>query len=165
MLSTTFYFFLGSESREMVETHVKAHFLEIDHAVQEGIKLKFQGVDTTFNVVVFLVADLMMLKEVIGLCQPKSTYGCYQCKLPMQQWALIEPKTGDARNLTEMEANGLKAVETLGKKPDKDSPNVKKFQLSHFGQWVSSLVHFMTCCVREVHSLQHLFYTLLVLGK
>ena len=120
----------------MVETHVKAHFQEVDKAVQKGIKLSIQGVETHFNVVVFLVADLCMLKEIIGLCQPKSTYGCYHCKLPMKQWALKDPQVGAPRSVTEMEKVGAKAVEELGEKPDKDSAEFSQFQLSHFGQWV-----------------------------
>ena len=56
----------GSESREMLETHVEAHYEELDACVRNGIKVNISGTEEEFNLVCFFVADLCFIKDIIG---------------------------------------------------------------------------------------------------
>jgi hypothetical protein len=56
----------GSESREMIEDHVSAHYQELEVCVRNGITLKIGDQLEWFNVLCFFVADLCFIKDVIG---------------------------------------------------------------------------------------------------
>ena len=124
----------------MVETHVKAHFAEVDHAVRNGVSLTVDGETTLWNVVVFLVADLCMLKEIIGQCQSTSTYGCYHCKLPKNDWTKSQPGannwkplTAEPKNVADLLQAGITALKELGNNPDHQSAEFKAVQLRLYG--------------------------------
>lgn len=127
----------GSESREMIESHVTEHFNELTNLVKYGVELELEeNMAELFNVVCFLVTDLCFLKDVIGQCQCTSLYGCYHCKLKNVDWISKSLKIGQPKSLEEISRNGIKALNTLGKNPNRDSPLFKNFQQSHYGQWV-----------------------------
>ena len=82
----------GSESRQMLETHVKGHYDELALLVRNGITLQVDGKNERFNIVAFLVADLSFVKEVLGRRSSSHTYGCFHCNFKIQSWASIKKK-------------------------------------------------------------------------
>ena len=129
----------GKESRAMIKTHVSAHYEELEDTVKNGVTLSVDGVITKFNVIVFFIADLSFMKDVIGQSSSTSTYGCFHCKLPLQRWNLPGPKVGESKMVKEMAKVGETALEQLGETPDRDSAAFKKFQMNNHGQWVNKL--------------------------
>ena len=123
----------GSESREMIENHLNIFFKEVEQLVKCGIEVCGEK----FNVVCFFVADLCLVKDVIGQCQCTSIYGCFHCKLDINSWSSKERKIGLKKSVLEMNKNGLEAKKVLGEVNQREHPYFKKFQQSHFGQWVS----------------------------
>lgn len=127
----------GSESREMIDSHITFHFNELTNLVKSGIVLKLnENSSEEFNIVCFMVADLCFLKDVIGQCQCTSLYGCYHCKLKNVEWISKSQKIGEPKSLEEMTRNGIKALKILGNNPVRDSPLFKNVQQNHYGQWV-----------------------------
>lgn len=126
----------GSEDRKMLSVHCNAHFSELSYAVRHGVKLVVDGNVETFNVIVFMVADLSFLKDILGHCSSVSMYGCFYCKLRSSLWVSKKFQTGPSKTLTQMVIDGEKGFQKFGDNPKKDSPEYTKFQQSHFGQWV-----------------------------
>lgn len=58
----------GIECRETLEKHCKRHYNELTELVMNGINLTVNGSLEHFNIVVFFVADLSFVKEVLGKC-------------------------------------------------------------------------------------------------
>ncbi|XP_066930040.1 uncharacterized protein [Clytia hemisphaerica] len=111
----------GSESRSMLDSHVSSHCKELKEAVLNGVDIIINEDIEHFNVVVFLIADLSFLKDIIGHTSPTSTYGCFLCKLPQKDWLSDTSKEAPEKSVKEMTVNGVKDVENLGKNPNKDS--------------------------------------------
>ena len=83
------------------------------------------------------VAHVPTKSHVKGQCQCTSTYGCFHCKLKINDWN--KPGlTGALKEVKEMAKLGEEALKVLGKNPDKDSKQYSDFQLNHYGQWVRS---------------------------
>ncbi|XP_066933511.1 uncharacterized protein [Clytia hemisphaerica] len=95
-----------------------------------------------FNVICFMVADLCFVKDVIGQCACTSLYGCCQCHQKNTEWKRLnrmkenEYKT---KTMSELNTNGVNALATLSKEPDRGSSKFTKFQHSHAGQWTTNL--------------------------
>jgi len=124
----------GSESREMIEIHCSKHYEELEELVKSGIDLFIGNKKEHFNVVCFLVADLCFIKDVIGQCACTSLYGCYHCHQKNTDWKSKTRKKEteyESKTMSELNKNGIKALTTLGKEPDRDSAKFKKFQHSH----------------------------------
>ena len=127
----------GSEDRDMLFTHVHSHYEELSNAVKNGITLSCENGNETFNVIVFLVADLSYIKDVIGHSSSTSKYGCFQCKMPANMWIEKSKKEGPCKGMSEMVSSGLLGEQLLRRKPDKNSAMYKNFILKHYGQYVS----------------------------
>lgn len=144
--------FRGSENRETLLSHGQAHFNELQLLVEEGISLKLPNQTTEhFNVVVFFVADIGYVKEVIGKASCTSTNGCYRCTKTIDKWdesLLSHAASQSVENYVKL---GAKAEEKLGRKPNKDSADYKDFIKKHYGQWV---------CIFWYSSLSLFFYFL-----
>jgi len=69
----------GNECRETLELHCKDHYEELTSLVKTGVTLSLNGENKLFNVVVFLVADLSFVKEILGKCSCTQTYGFFHC--------------------------------------------------------------------------------------
>ena len=126
----------GSESRSMLEIHVQDHYDLLTEAVMNGLSLIVEGKIEHFNVVVFFVADLCFVKDIIGQCQSTSMYGCYHCQLPADKWANKNLPTFTAKNVSEQKRFGEEAKKALGDEPNRSSVAFKNFQQKHYGQWV-----------------------------
>ena len=126
----------GSESREMITSHVLHHYNELDAAVRHGMSLEVNGKVTNFNVICFFVADLCFIKDVIGQCACTGMYGCYHCILKCNEWSNPVRKVGQQKTVASMVKNGEIAMNVLGSNPVRDSSEFKNFQHSHGGQWV-----------------------------
>ena len=67
----------GSESRENLEVHVKTHYDALRDLVKNGIQVETPNGDLeSFNVVVFLVTDAGLLKDILGKCATNGLFGC-----------------------------------------------------------------------------------------
>ena len=117
----------------MIETHLVIFFKEVEYLVRNGIEVCGER----FNVVCFFVADLCFVKDVIGQCQCTSTYGCFHCKLDINSWTSKEKKVGQKKSILEMNRDGEEAQKVLGIANQRENLLFKKFQQSHFGQWIS----------------------------
>lgn len=126
----------GSESREMLSTHVGKHYEELTKLVKHGVTLIFNDILEPFNIVAFFVADLCFVKDVIGLCSCISTYGCYHCLLKRDDWSAKSKKVGDDRSFSDISRKGDNILNILGPSPDHNSAKFKKVQLENHGQWV-----------------------------
>ena len=126
----------GSESRSMLEIHVQDHYDSLTEAVMNGLSLIVEGKIEHFNVVVFFVADLCFVKDIIGQCQSTSMYGCYHCQLPADKWANKNLPTFTAKKVSEQKRFGEEAKKVLGDEPDRSSVAFKNFQQKRYGQWV-----------------------------
>ena len=51
----------------MIDSHVSAHYDELETCVHNGITVKIDGEVVQFNVIVFFIADLCFIKDVIGM--------------------------------------------------------------------------------------------------
>ncbi|XP_066917770.1 uncharacterized protein [Clytia hemisphaerica] len=130
----------GSESRETLEMHCKHHYQELSELVKNGIRLTLNGeVPEEFNVVVFLVADLAFVKEVLGKCSCTQAYGCFHCKLNINQWSSCKANIGESRTMNEMNVMGSAARSKLGDGPNKDSAAYKNLIANNYGQWAPVL--------------------------
>ena len=127
----------GKENRESLIVHVSSHYNELSSAVRDGISLLVDDQIEFFNVIVIFVADLSFVKEVIGQCQCTSIYGCYHCKMHIDNWSKpTRQKQLEPKSIKEMVKNGDAAKKVLGDSPDHGTTAFKKFQQSHNGQWV-----------------------------
>ena len=134
--------FRGSENRETLQSHGQAHFNELQLLVEKGITLKLPNQTTEhFNVIVFFVADIGYVKEVIGKASCTSTNGCYRCTKTIDKWDASVLSHASSQSVENYIKLGAKAEEKLGRKPDKDSSEYKDFIKKHYGQWVC-LFHF-----------------------
>ena len=106
----------GSEIREKVTTHVKIHYDEMTYLVHNGVVLQIHGSKEKFNVILFLVADLCFVKEVLEHCSCIQTYGCFYCKLKIGAWASPKILHGEAKSIENMRAGN-----ELGPTPKKES--------------------------------------------
>ena len=127
----------GSESRQMIETHVLFYFDEVSQLVRNGTSLIVNNKLEEFNVICLFVADLCFIKDVIGQCQCTALYGCYHCMLKSTDWLKIDRKTEQPKTIDYITKNGQKALHVLGKNPTRDSAKFTNFQQSHGGQWVN----------------------------
>ena len=89
----------GSESRKNFDSHVLAHYKEVKNAVENGVTLHVNGSDEFFNIVVFLVADLSCVKELLGRCSVSHTYGCFYCNLNSNDWDAVPKIDGSTRKI------------------------------------------------------------------
>ena len=123
--------------QKAVEIHCKHHYQELSELVKNGVRLTLNKEDPEeFNVVVFLVADLSFVKEVLGKCSCTQAYGCFHCKLNINEWSSEKPKTGESRTITDMNVIGSAARSKLGDCPNKDSVAYKNLIANNHGQWV-----------------------------
>ncbi|XP_047139031.1 uncharacterized protein LOC124814958 [Hydra vulgaris] len=131
----------GSESKVMLEIHVKCHYEDLTDLVLNGINLVTTDTNTVehFNVLCFFVADLGFLKNIIGLCACTSTYGCYHCLLKKDEWSSKIKQSGEKRSIAVMAELGEKVESILGANPDHDSVLFKKTQFENHGQWTTML--------------------------
>nr|XP_047142024.1 uncharacterized protein LOC124816524 isoform X2 [Hydra vulgaris] len=106
----------GSESKIMLDTHVKCHYQDLTDLIINGF-----------------------LKNIIGLCSCTSTYGCYHCVLMKDKWSLKIKKSGEKRSIAVMAELGEKVESVLGETPDHNSAQFKKTQLANYGQWTTML--------------------------
>ena len=126
----------GGESRKMLELHAKEHYDDLKYLVENGVTLSVQDKDEYFNILVFFVADLSFVKEILGKCSCTQTYGCFHCELKIQDWSSLKKKLGQAQTVLKMKTRGEKAQNELGPYPDKTTSKYKKFIMNNFGQWV-----------------------------
>ena len=120
----------------MLAIHVQDHYDSLSEAVTNGVSLLVGGEVEHFNVVVFFVADLCFVKDIIGQCQSTSMYGCYHCQLPADKWANKTRPTFIVKKVSEMKNYGDEAKKVLGDEPNRSSIAFKNFQQKHYGQWV-----------------------------
>ena len=113
----------------------------MNNLVRHGISLNVFGEEEKFNVVVFLVADLSFVKEVLGRCSSSHTFGCFHCDLKIQSWSHPVKKTGNPHTIEKMKERGVKALCDLGDSPSKGSSQYKKFTMNNYAQWVSYLLY------------------------
>ena len=129
--------FRGSENRENLKVHCRPSFEELDHILKNGIEVNLpNGITETFNVVVFFIADLGMVKEIIGKCSTTGTYGCYQCTKKINEWHSKVYKLAKPQSVKDFKQIGEEAEKVLGKNPNRDTKTFKSFQQNHYGQWV-----------------------------
>ena len=110
------------------------------YLVNNGVVLQIHGSQEKFNVVVFLVADLCFVKEVLGHCSCIQTYGCFHCELKIDACSSPKIQHGEAKSIENMKIRGVKAINELGPTPKKESSQYKKFTKNNYGQWVSILI-------------------------
>uniref|UniRef100_A0A7M5WU97 Uncharacterized protein n=2 Tax=Clytia hemisphaerica TaxID=252671 RepID=A0A7M5WU97_9CNID len=132
--------FRGTEKRETLISHGQAHFNELEELVEKGATLTLPDGNTEhFNVVVFFVADLSYVKEVIGKASCTSTYGCYRCEKPIHLWHAKNLVRANEQSQEQHAQLGKKAFEILGEQPDKDSPKYKEFIRNNLAQWAQPI--------------------------
>ena len=115
----------GEESRKNFDINVMATYQALHSIVTNGVTLLLDGEYTYFNVIVFLVADLSCVKELLGRCSVNHSLGCFYCNLPSEQWDVLPQKFGTLHSLGDLEKMGAAAEEALGKYPDKYSSKYK----------------------------------------
>ena len=85
----------GAESRIGIQTHAKKHLIDMENLVVNGIEIEVEeGLLISFNVVVFLCADLAFLKDILGKCASMSMYGCLHCKKMIKDWSETQSQGG-----------------------------------------------------------------------
>ena len=126
----------GSESRRTLKIHCQAHYDEMTDLVKNGVTINHDSADEIFNVVLIFVADLSFVKEVLVKCSCSHTYGCFHCELSRKSWSAVKPISGKSRSIVKMNELGLKAEESFGEDPNKDSAIFKKLTQDTPGQWV-----------------------------
>jgi len=134
----------GTEKRETLISHGLNHFDELETLVQNGISLQLPDKsEENFNVVVFFVADLGYVKEVIGKASCMSMYGCYRCTKKINDWDSEKCLLSKEQTVDNFRKLGQQAVTELGDNPNKESTAYKDFIRKNFGQWVCTiLLHF-----------------------
>lgn len=129
--------FRGSESKDSIELHCKRNFQELDHLLKSGIEITFsEDKIERFNVVIFFVADLGLVKEVIGKCSSTGKFGCYRCVKKIDDWHAKPCVLAQAQTVQQFKKLGELAESVLGKNPNRNESKFKTFQQNHFGQWV-----------------------------
>ena len=108
--------------------------------VRYGLTFSRDGKDENFNIVIFLVADLSFVKEILGKASCTQQYGCFHCELDIKSWASEELAIGEPQSIKKMEERGQRAFKVIGVNPNKDGAIYKKFIKDNFGQWVSVFV-------------------------
>ena len=121
--------------REMLEMHVAKHYTELNDIMRNGVDLNIQGQTEHFNIIVFLVADLSFVKEILGKCSSSHEFGYFHCEMDRKSWSSPRLCLGVPQSIEKMKDRGDKAVK-LGKNPDKSSSQYKKFTHQSFSQWV-----------------------------
>ena len=76
---------------------------------------------------------------MLGQSLCTSTFGCYHCQLPIQQWVSVEKKVGAPKIVADMVKDGKLALEKLGPNP-KENKEYKDFQKKHKGQIVRAFL-------------------------
>ena len=104
------------------------YFNDLEAAVKNGVNLVVNGEAELFNIILFFVADLSFVKDVIGHCSSTSRYGCFHCKMPLSDWLTVERKTCQPTIVSQMVMDGIKGLEILGPSPKKDSGQFTKFR-------------------------------------
>ena len=104
--------------------------------MKTGVKLLVGSEEQQFNVVVFVVADLGFLKDVLGHASSTATFGCLHCDCPQQSWSNSSAPKGNPKTVVGMASRGLKALSELGKHPSKETKEYKNFIRNNYGQWV-----------------------------
>ena len=133
---------------ENIELYVQKVYTDLTNLVKNGLTVCLNGSKTEhFNVILFIVADLSFIKEVIGKCSSNQTYGCNHCKLPIYDWAAINKKIGPIQSVVDMQERGDHARIELGLRPSKDSAQYKKFTDDNYGQWINI---FCTFCFKLI---------------
>ena len=107
--------------QKKLDMHVSGHYDELGGLVKNGITLKVDGVDEMFNVVVFFVADLSFIKEILGRCSCNHTFGCNHCQLPIKKWNQTKLVPGTSSEISNMAEKGMIGEGILGRYPDEDS--------------------------------------------
>ena len=133
--------FRGPENRTSLKSHGQIHFNQLKCLATNGLLMQLP--DTSFehfNVVVFLVADLGYIKEVIGKSSCMSMYGCYQCCKPINEWHSKDKKIAKLQTVSNYTLLGKKAEAHLGENPEKDSTKYKEFVKKNLSQWVSIIL-------------------------
>ena len=125
----------GSESRKNLDCHVSIHYKELESLVRNGITLEVDGLDESFNIVVFFVAYLSFVKEILGRCSCKHTFGCNHCQLPLSKWNQVKPTSTVQQNISVMKERGERGETKLGRYPNKDGKEYKDFASNNFGQY------------------------------
>ena len=87
-----------------------------------------------FSVIVFLVADLSFVKEVLGKYSCTQSFGCFHCQLSNKLWDTKQPQKGIPQSIEKMQLRGLKALELVGNTPNKGSTIYKKMIAENDGQ-------------------------------
>ena len=95
-----------------------------------------------FNIVVFLVADISFLNDILGHASSTMTFGCLHCDCPQQSWSQVNPPSGNTKTVAGMVKRGCRALSDLGHLPDKESKEYKRFIQDNLGQWVDYLAGF-----------------------
>lgn len=126
----------GSESRSMLKVHVSDHYNELHELVLNGIDLIIEGAVEHFNIIIFFVADLCFIKDIIGQCQSTSTYGCYHCSQPIHKWMSTKKEISEPKEVATMVRIGNDAIKSLDENIDRTSKKFKDLQLANKGQWV-----------------------------
>ena len=126
----------GMECRESLEEHAAPYYNELSSLVSNGVDLTINDKEEHFNVVVFLVADLSFVKEILGKCSCTQSFGCFHCELNIKQWSAAKIQKASPQSIEKMKTRGKEALALLGSKPNKDSCSYKKVTAGNFGQWV-----------------------------
>ena len=131
----------GSESRKNLEVHAKTHYDALRDLVKNGIQVETPNGDLeSFTVIVFLVTDLGLLKDILGKCATNGLFGCYWCKKNNLSWTEIKPSQCQSQTVAEFCKNGQQAVKVLGKNPSHSSSDFTAFQQSHYGHYGTTFV-------------------------
>ena len=67
--------------------HVAKHYTELNDIMRNGVDLNIQGQTEHFNIIVFLVADLSFVKEILGKCSSSHEFGYFHCELDSKSWS------------------------------------------------------------------------------
>nr|XP_047130118.1 uncharacterized protein LOC124810022 isoform X2 [Hydra vulgaris] len=124
----------GIESHENIKLHVQKVYTDLTNLVKNGLTVCINSNKTEhFNVILFLVADLCFINEVIGKCSSNQTYGCNHCKLPIYDWAAVNKKIVPIQLVVDIQERGEHVRVELGPRPNKDSAQYKKFTADNYG--------------------------------
>ena len=93
--------------------------------MKTGAKLLLGSEERQFNVVVFVVADLSFLKDLLGHASSTATFGCLHCDCPQQSWSHSSAPNGNPKTVVGMASRGQKALSELGKHPSKEKRNTR----------------------------------------
>ena len=91
------------------------------------------GAQEHFNIVIFLVADLGYIKDIIGKCSSTALYGCYHCIKNIQDWHAGVLNLSNPQTVKQYVADGEIGLKELGQIPNKESSKYKSFIKKHYG--------------------------------